>query len=98
VTDTYALFVISSAVALALTLGARAIPVVLLDPIAARVEDAVAVANIASRRPVVQVAVAPMERPAPVTQGISVLLQGIRRAKATISAVVSYESGLLDSA
>ena len=78
----------------------RAIHVVLLDPNVAKVEGVVAVATIASRRLVVRVAVALMERSAPVTQGIGVLIKDIRRAKATITAVVSseYESGPFNSA
>ena len=70
----YISFLVPPAVALALTLDVRAIPVVLQDPIAAKVEDAATATNIAFRHPVARAVVARMERPALVTRvgGISV--------------------------
>jgi hypothetical protein len=62
----------TSAVALSLTLDVREIPVVLLDPNAAKVEDAVTAPNIVFRRPMVKVVVAPMEKSAVAIQRVGV--------------------------
>ena len=82
----------TSAVALALNSDVQEIRAVLLDPIAAKVEDAVAVASIVLRHPVAKVAVARMGTSVPVTQGISVRMRDIRHAKIMISAAVSLNA------
>jgi hypothetical protein len=77
---------------LSLTSDVREILAVLLDPTAAKAEDAAAAVNTAFRHPMAGVAVAITDTSALVTQEISARMQDIRHAKIMISAAVSMSN------